>query len=101
MDIPQRVKLYIDFHEVKIYISFVNMDLNELKKIVRRLGSIIVFDNNKPELIILPYDKISGVNGEESFNQGESEEIEKLNNEILALQNELEEREREIQSRVD
>ena len=74
------------------------MNLDELKKLVRRVGSVVLFDGNNPELVILPYDKMNiDSNNEEPENQYEQQEIERLNNEILALREELSQREREIE----
>lgn len=74
------------------------MNFDELKKLVRRVGSAVLFDGNNPELVVLPYDK-AGIDSsnEESGNQYEQQEIERLNNEILALREELSQREQEIE----
>jgi len=78
------------------------MDFEELKKLVRRFGSVVLFNNNKPELVVMSYDK-AGVDSqtEEIEDQHEQQEIERLNNEILALREELAQREREIEGYDD
>lgn len=77
------------------------MDFDKLKKLVHKVGSVVLFDGNKPELIVLPFDKVNGdlFDGGNGGNAegGNSEEIEKLNSEILALREALSEKEREIQ----
>ena len=73
------------------------MNFDELKKLVRRVGSVVFFDGNNPELVVLPYDKAGIGSSEESENQYEQQEIERLNNEILAVREELSQREREIE----
>jgi len=88
----------IDSISEKRYHSLV-MDLDKLRQLVRRLGSVVLFDGNKPELVVLPYDKLNGEefveeNVEESNND---QELERLNSEILALREELAERERDLQ----
>ncbi len=78
------------------------MNFDELKKLVRRVGSVVLFDGNNPELVILPYDKMNiDSNNEETESQYEQQEIERLNNEILALREELNQREREIEGYDD
>jgi hypothetical protein len=78
------------------------MNFEELKKLVRRFGSVVLFDDNKPELVILPYDK-AGIEPEttEVEDQHEQQEIERLNNEILALREELAQKEREAEGYDD
>lgn len=73
------------------------MNFDELKKLVRRVGSVVLFDGNKPELVVLPYDKAGlNLNGDNGGNDYEQREIERLNNEILALREELAQKEREV-----
>ena len=78
------------------------MNFEELKKMVRRFGSVVLLNDDKPELVILPYDK-AGVDSqtEEIEDQHEQQEIERLNNEILALREELAQREREMEGYDD
>jgi hypothetical protein len=78
------------------------MNFEELKKLVRRFGSVVLFNDDKPELVVLPYDKV-GVESEtgEVEDQYEQQEIERLNSEILALREELAQREREIEGYDD
>ncbi len=78
------------------------MNFEELKKLVRQFGSVVLFNDNKPELVVLPYEKAGvGSETEEVEDQQEQQEIEKLNSEILALREELAQREREIEGYGD
>lgn len=75
------------------------MDFNKLRQLVRKLGSVVLFDGNNPELVVLPYEKLNDqllkeANPEEGAND---DELERLNNEILALREELAERERDLE----
>lgn len=77
------------------------VNFNQLKKLVKRLGGILVLNGNEPEFVILPYsqyEKESGVSDsprEDVKKRDEDEErtIEKLNREILALKEEIRQKE--------
>jgi len=97
----------------------------EIKKLIDKIGGLIVVENNQPKFIFLSYEKFKefvnftkntdiihknvdnvdkldkiGVNYSESVNHSEeqSEEhlIEKLNKQILALKEEIEAKEKNI-----
>ena len=78
------------------------MNFEELKKLVRRFGSVVLFNDDKPELVVMSYDK-AGIEPEttEVEDQHEQQEIERLNNEILALREELAQKEREAEGYDD
>ena len=76
------------------------MDFNQLKKLARKLGGILVLDGNEPEFVILPYGQYEKENGApddsgENTKEPEEEEktIEKLNQEILAIKEEIRQKE--------
>jgi len=78
------------------------MNFEELKKLVRRFGSVVLLNDDKPEFVILPYEKV-GIESETEKveDQYEQQEIERLNNEILALREELAQKEREAEGYDD
>lgn len=84
------------------------MDFEQLKKLVKKLGGILVLDGNKPEFVLLSYDQykkmdMAAGDGEVPISQEEPERqeeqpedektIEKLNREILALKEEIHQKE--------
>lgn len=73
------------------------MDFNRLKELAKKLGGILVLNGNEPEFIILSYDQYKKIdnaaNGEENSGGNEEETIEKLNREILALKEEIRQKE--------
>ena len=84
------------------------MNLAELKELARKLGGVLVVDSNGPQFVVLPYGRYKSLETEaagrvrsftqaenpESFNGvEESQVIEKLNREILALKEEIRQRE--------
>ena len=77
------------------------MDFNQLKKLVKKLGGILVLNGNEPEFVILSYDQYEKINGatentedgQEKQEQNEEKTIEKLNQEILALKEEIRQKE--------
>ena len=76
------------------------MDFKQLKKLAKKLGGILVLDGNEPEFVILPYDQYEKEsdapdNSGEDVNGPDEEEktIEKLNQEILALKEEIRQKE--------
>lgn len=80
-----------------------NMDFSELKQLAKKLGGILVMNGNSPEFVVLAYDqyqKLTGgvQNSEPRTNPSrltpeEEETIEKLNKEILALKEEIRQKE--------
>ena len=71
-----------------------------MKKLAKKLGGILVLDGNEPEFVILPYDQYEQENGgpdgsgEDAKGPEEEEKtIEKLNQEILALKEEIRQKE--------
>ncbi len=76
------------------------MDFRQLKKLAKKLGGILVLDGNEPEFVILPYGQYEKENGAPDDSgentKGPDEEdktIEKLNQEILALKEEIRQKE--------
>jgi uncharacterized protein YdcH (DUF465 family) len=74
------------------------MNFDQLKNLVRKLGGVLVLNGDKPEFVILSYDqyqKIDGATGSEEKPAGEGgeEAIERLNREILALKEEIRQKE--------
>ena len=96
------------------------MDINELKKLIKNSTAVLVLDNGEPSFVILGYkmykDVIGGKEGEEkeisinsvpanagnmngrSFHDKETEILDRLNKEILALRNQIEMEEKGINS---
>ncbi|MEX2090647.1 MAG: hypothetical protein WD989_00740 [Candidatus Paceibacterota bacterium] len=96
------------------------MDVNELKKLVKNSTALLVLDNGEPSFVILNYDtykglllqeptkevKIShlgkgqeasvanGIKKEETKGDVESEVLERINKDILALKEEIEKEEK-------
>lgn len=98
------------------------MDFNRLKTLVRKLGGLLVLEGGEPELVILPYEKYQkletellffasdasdaksteatpafsrdGLNSLTENNGGEEQEtMDKLNQEILVLKEEIRQKE--------
>lgn len=76
------------------------MDFRQLKKLAKKLGGILVLDGNEPEFVILPYGQYEKENGAPDDSgedtKGPDEEdktIEKLNQEISALKEEIRQKE--------
>jgi len=71
------------------------MDFDQLKELTKKVGGILVLNGNEPEFIILPYDQYEKMNQMADNKDSESEEetIEKLNREILALKEEIRQKE--------
>ncbi len=79
------------------------MNFNELKELSRRMGGVLVVNGNVPEFVVLPYSAYKSLEAEaerskpkESFVKTENEEtaeIERLNKEILALKEEIRQKE--------
>jgi hypothetical protein len=78
------------------------VDFEKLKDIAKKLGGVLVMEGNEPELVILPYEKFvtldTGDSAEhnsklEGDNKEEAKLIEVLNNEILALKEEIQQKE--------
>lgn len=75
------------------------MNFTELKELAKKLGGIVVMNGNVPEFVVLSYlnyRKLDGLNEETNrMNKTNPEEdvIEKLNREILALKEEIRQKE--------
>jgi hypothetical protein len=72
------------------------MNFNRLKELAKKFGGILVFDGDNPEFIILSYEQYRKMEASKSFEEisdREEETIEKLNREILALKEEIRQRE--------
>ena len=75
------------------------MDFNELKKIAKELGGILVMNGNTPEFVVLPYENFKKPASPEpakpivSAADEDNKTIEKLNAEILALKEEIRQKE--------
>jgi hypothetical protein len=81
-----------------------DMNFDQLKKLVKKLGGILVLNGNEPEFVILSFDQYQKTDGavsdeREVFEgpdfEGPDDEktIEKLNREILALKEEIRQKE--------
>ena len=74
----------------------------ELKNLISRFGTVIVIENDVPKFVVMTYDKFDGVihkNVDNSGNiaQDSGEEMaDRLNKEILALKEQVAEKEREV-----
>lgn len=74
----------------------------ELKDLISRLGSLVIVENNQPKFIVLSYDKFNGVihksidNSGNFDKDGNEELIDRLNKEILALKEQVVEKEKEL-----
>ena len=91
----------------------------ELKKLVSELGTLVVIEENQPKFIVMSYDKFKGlvihknidnstgslstlsenrsVDNSGNFDKYSSEEvIDRLNSEILALKEQVAEKEKEL-----
>jgi uncharacterized protein YdcH (DUF465 family) len=77
------------------------MDFNRLKELARKFGGVLVLNGNSPEFIILSYEQYkkleTSIDSEENSGRGKEEDdeetIEKLNREILALKEEIRQKE--------
>ncbi len=76
------------------------MDFSKLKNMAKSLGGILVVNGNDPDLVILSYDKFevleakpSNVAIRQADSHKEDEMIDLLNKEILALKEEIRQKE--------
>lgn len=73
------------------------VNFNQLKKLTERLGGILVLNGDEPEFVILSYDQYKKIDRttEGLGLEGEDDEktIDKLNQEILALKEEIRQKE--------
>lgn len=75
------------------------MNFNQLKEIAKRLGGVLVLNGDEPEFVIVSYDQFQKIeaieNTEDEVENSEDNEkmIEKLNHEILALKEEIRQKE--------
>jgi hypothetical protein len=83
------------------------MDISELKKLIKNSASVLVLDNGEPSFVILDYKAYRAITGEKeekevpinpviqkSPHEREAEILDRLNKEILALKNQIEEEEK-------
>jgi hypothetical protein len=113
---PSQNGLRIRSPNTPVHLSFIIS--NELKNLVETLGGLVIVENNQPKFVVMSYDKFNGVihksvdnstgslstlSGNRSvdnsgnFAQDGSEEItDRLNKEILALKEQVAEKEREL-----
>lgn len=77
----------------------------ELKNLVSQLGSLVVVENNQPRFIVMTYDKFNSVihksvDNSSDFDKNRNEEneeiIDRLNEEILVLKEQVAEKEKEL-----
>ncbi|MBI2003470.1 MAG: hypothetical protein HYS78_00595 [Parcubacteria group bacterium] len=74
----------------------------ELERLVSSLGGLVIIENSQPKFVVLSYDKFMSVihksiDNSGNFSQDGSEEItDRLNKEILALKEQVAEKEREL-----
>ena len=77
------------------------MKFDQLKEIAKKLGGVLVLNGDEPEFVILSYDQYekqsdtlnSSTENPEEQEQNEEKTIEKLNQEILALKEEIRQKE--------
>ncbi len=77
------------------------MKFDQLKEIAKKLGGVLVLNGDEPEFVILSYDQYekqsdalnSPVENSEERGQDEEKTIDKLNQEILALKEEIRQKE--------
>lgn len=75
------------------------MNFEQLKRLVRKLGGVLVLNGNEPEFVILSYDQYAKEDDatsdieESSGGQEDEKTIERLNQEILALKDEIRQKE--------
>lgn len=80
---------------------YYRVDFKQLKKLAKKLGGILVLDGNEPEFVILPYGQYEKENGApddsgentKGLDEEEGKTIDKLNQEILALKEEIRQKE--------
>lgn len=97
------------------------MQLDELKKLIKNSNSVLVLENGEPSFVLIGYDtykelmnekseakevKIHQGNGgipvvSKALHERESEILERLNKEIQALRNQIDNEEKAIISAVD
>lgn len=77
----------------------------ELKNLVSSLGTLVIVENNQPRFIVMTYDKFSSVihksvDNSSNFDKDSNEEIvDRLNEEILALKEQVAEKEKDLITR--
>jgi hypothetical protein len=80
------------------------MNIDELKNLAKKMGGVVIINNNIPEFVILSYENYRKIEGDKNHpiektqigRQGEEAQlIERLNKEILALKEEIKQREEE------
>lgn len=77
----------------------------ELKNLISQIGSLVLVENNQPRFIVMTYDKFSSVihksvDNSGNFDKDSNEEIvDRLNEEILALKEQVAEKEKDLITR--
>jgi len=77
------------------------MNFDQLKKMAKKLGGVLVLNGNEPEFVILPYGHYQKIGGEIEDTGGDRERqepdkertVEELNREILSLKEEVRQKE--------
>ena len=78
------------------------MDFSKLKEIAKRLGGILVMQGNDPEFVVMSYDRFNALEeGAQSIpvsqiHPEEEQMIDALNKEILALKEEIRQKESSV-----
>lgn len=77
----------------------------ELKNLLSQIGSFVLVENNQPKFIIMTYDKFNSVihkrvDNSSNFDKDSNEEtVDRLNEEILALKEQVAEKEKDLITR--
>ena len=74
----------------------------ELEKLVSSLGGLVIVENDQPKFVVMSYDKFNSVIHKSLDNSGDfdkdsnEETVDRLNEEILALKEQVAEKEKEL-----
>ena len=74
----------------------------ELEKLVSNLGGLVIVENDQPKFVVMSYDKFNSVIHKSLDNSGDfdkdsnEETVDRLNEEILALKEQVAEKEKEL-----
>ena len=106
-------------HFLQVFNTIQIVDINELKKLIKDSTSVLVLDNGEPSFVIMGYETYKNmtanlntekevvikqsssnqsVSNGRSFHDKETEILERLNKEILALKNQIEAEEKGLTS---
>ena len=101
-----------ELHFLGVFNNIYLMNIDDLKKLIKNSSSVLVLDDGKPSFVILGYEiyktlaaekgeekevKIQTGNGEAlkiNIHERETDILERLNKEILALKNQIESEEK-------